>query len=382
MSRRRSGGSPRDLASAASAIAASREELAGGLADDPRLDAGRELEPSDERAGVDRRAVGREPPAVLVHADQLRAVADQAERAIEVVPGRGLGRIADDDGRGAGVGLRRLFVAEEALALELRSGVVRGQDVERLAGEPPGRVRGGDRQRRLEPLGRDRRAHRRAPARERRSAHERGVGHDPERHAAPRQLPDRPGRSLDRLLGEDDHAVEVEQQRADAGEGTVGSGHGQILAIARRILGREVRMGLLDGKKALVFGVANDHSIAWGIARAFHEQGATLGFSSVESLIERRVRPLADCIGSTFVEPCDVQDDAQIAARLRPLEAGARRPRHPRPRPRVREARGPRRALPRHVPRRLRARPRRQRLLARRPRPRRAAAAEARRAAS
>ena len=73
-------------------------------------------------------------------------------------------------------------------------------------------------------------------------------------------------------------------------------------------------MGLLDGKKALVFGVANDHSIAWGIARAFHEQGATLGFSSVESLIERRVRPLAESIGSTFVEPCDVQDDAQIAA--------------------------------------------------------------------
>jgi enoyl-[acyl-carrier protein] reductase I len=71
-------------------------------------------------------------------------------------------------------------------------------------------------------------------------------------------------------------------------------------------------MGLLDGKKALVFGVANDHSIAWGIARAFHEQGATLGFSSVESQIERRVRPLADSIGSTFVEPCDVQDDAQI----------------------------------------------------------------------
>ena len=73
-------------------------------------------------------------------------------------------------------------------------------------------------------------------------------------------------------------------------------------------------MGLLDGKKALIFGVANDHSIAWGIAKAFHEQGATLGFSSVESLIERRVRPLATSIGATFVEACDVQSDAQIAA--------------------------------------------------------------------
>ena len=73
-------------------------------------------------------------------------------------------------------------------------------------------------------------------------------------------------------------------------------------------------MGLLDGKNALIFGVANDHSIAWGIAKAFHEQGATVGFSSMESLIERRVRPLAGQIGSTFVVPCDVRDDGQVRA--------------------------------------------------------------------
>jgi enoyl-[acyl-carrier protein] reductase I len=72
-------------------------------------------------------------------------------------------------------------------------------------------------------------------------------------------------------------------------------------------------MGLLDGRRALIFGVANDHSIAWGIAQALHEQGATVGFSSVESLIDKRVRPLANRLGSDFVEPCDVQDDAQIA---------------------------------------------------------------------
>jgi enoyl-[acyl-carrier protein] reductase I len=72
-------------------------------------------------------------------------------------------------------------------------------------------------------------------------------------------------------------------------------------------------MGLLDGKSALIFGVANDHSIAWGIAKALHEEGAEVGFSSVESLIDRRVRPLAASIGSTFVEPCDVQSDADIA---------------------------------------------------------------------
>lgn len=72
--------------------------------------------------------------------------------------------------------------------------------------------------------------------------------------------------------------------------------------------------GLMKGKRGLVMGVANDHSIAWGIARALHEQGATIGFSSVESLIERRVRPLATSIGSTFVEPCDVQSDDDIRA--------------------------------------------------------------------
>ncbi|HUG47043.1 MAG TPA: enoyl-ACP reductase [Candidatus Limnocylindria bacterium] len=72
-------------------------------------------------------------------------------------------------------------------------------------------------------------------------------------------------------------------------------------------------MGLLSGRKALVFGVANDHSIAWGIARALHEEGASVGFSSVKALMERRVRPLAQSLGSTFVEPCDVQNDEQIS---------------------------------------------------------------------
>jgi len=73
-------------------------------------------------------------------------------------------------------------------------------------------------------------------------------------------------------------------------------------------------MALLDGRRALIFGVANDHSIAWGIAQALHDAGASVGFSSVEALIERRVRPLAESIGSTFVEPCDVQSDDQIRA--------------------------------------------------------------------
>jgi enoyl-[acyl-carrier protein] reductase I len=73
-------------------------------------------------------------------------------------------------------------------------------------------------------------------------------------------------------------------------------------------------MGLLDGKNALVFGIANQRSIAWGIAKALHEHGATLGLSYAGEVLERRVRPLAEEIGCTFVEPCDVAYDDQIQA--------------------------------------------------------------------
>jgi len=68
-------------------------------------------------------------------------------------------------------------------------------------------------------------------------------------------------------------------------------------------------MGLLDGKTALVFGLANDRSIAWGITQAFHAQGARLGLSYAGEVLERRVRPLAASIGCTFVESCDVTRD-------------------------------------------------------------------------
>lgn len=73
-------------------------------------------------------------------------------------------------------------------------------------------------------------------------------------------------------------------------------------------------MKLLDGKKALIFGVANQRSIAWGIAQAFHEHGAEIGFSYGLPQLERRVRPLAEEIGVDFVELCDVMVDADIDA--------------------------------------------------------------------
>lgn len=73
-------------------------------------------------------------------------------------------------------------------------------------------------------------------------------------------------------------------------------------------------MGNLSGKTALIFGVANDHSIAWGIAKAFHAEGAKLAFSYGIPALEKRVRPLAESIGVDFLELCDVTEDAQIDA--------------------------------------------------------------------
>ncbi len=73
-------------------------------------------------------------------------------------------------------------------------------------------------------------------------------------------------------------------------------------------------MGLLDGKTALIFGIANDHSLAWGIAEAFHREGATLGFSYAGQALEKRVRPLAESIGVDFVEECNVTSDEAIEA--------------------------------------------------------------------
>jgi enoyl-[acyl-carrier protein] reductase I len=74
----------------------------------------------------------------------------------------------------------------------------------------------------------------------------------------------------------------------------------------------EAVMGILDGKTAVIFGVANERSIAWGIAKEFHAQGAQVGLSYAGEALERRVKPLAQSIGCTFVEECDVASDAAI----------------------------------------------------------------------
>ena len=72
--------------------------------------------------------------------------------------------------------------------------------------------------------------------------------------------------------------------------------------------------GILEGRKALVFGVANDRSIAWAVARELHAQGADLAFTYAGEVLEKRVRPLAEGIGSTLVLPCDVARDQEIEA--------------------------------------------------------------------
>jgi enoyl-[acyl-carrier protein] reductase I len=70
----------------------------------------------------------------------------------------------------------------------------------------------------------------------------------------------------------------------------------------------------MDGKIALVFGLANKNSIAWGIVQRLHAEGATILLSYAGAVLEKRVFPLAEEIGCDFVEQCDVTDDAQLDA--------------------------------------------------------------------
>ena len=71
---------------------------------------------------------------------------------------------------------------------------------------------------------------------------------------------------------------------------------------------------LMQGKRGLIMGVANDHSIAWGIARTLAAQGAALAFTHQGEALGRRVRPLAQSLNSELVLPCDVEDIASVDA--------------------------------------------------------------------
>ena len=78
---------------------------------------------------------------------------------------------------------------------------------------------------------------------------------------------------------------------------------------------------LMQGKRGLIMGVANDHSLAWGIAAACAAQGAELAFTYQGDALGRRVKPLAASVGSDLVFPCDVSDDTSIDAAFESLRA-------------------------------------------------------------
>ena len=69
---------------------------------------------------------------------------------------------------------------------------------------------------------------------------------------------------------------------------------------------------LMAGKRGLIMGVANDRSLAWGIARSVAEHGAELAFTYQGEALARRVGPLAESLGSNVLLPCDVNDDAAL----------------------------------------------------------------------
>lgn len=71
-------------------------------------------------------------------------------------------------------------------------------------------------------------------------------------------------------------------------------------------------MGILEGKKGVILGVASERSIAWGIAQALHKEGAELAFTYAGEVMEKRVRPLAESLGSKLIVPCDVTKDDEI----------------------------------------------------------------------
>ncbi|MBI1620939.1 enoyl-ACP reductase FabI [Aquamicrobium zhengzhouense] len=79
--------------------------------------------------------------------------------------------------------------------------------------------------------------------------------------------------------------------------------------------------GLMKGKRGLIMGVANDHSIAWGIAKHAAEQGAELAFTYQGEAFGRRVKPLADKIGTKLLLPCDVEDISTVDSVFETLKA-------------------------------------------------------------
>ena len=81
------------------------------------------------------------------------------------------------------------------------------------------------------------------------------------------------------------------------------------------------KSGLMAGRRGLIMGVANDHSIAWGVAKALADQGAELAFTYQGEALGKRVKPLAGSLGSSLILPCDVEDLASVDKVFEALKA-------------------------------------------------------------
>ncbi len=79
-------------------------------------------------------------------------------------------------------------------------------------------------------------------------------------------------------------------------------------------------MGLMSGKRGIIFGVANEKSIAWGVAQQLHEAGAEIAFTYLNEALEKRVRPLAESLDASIILPCDVQNEEEMVAVFSELE--------------------------------------------------------------
>lgn len=80
------------------------------------------------------------------------------------------------------------------------------------------------------------------------------------------------------------------------------------------------RYSSLEGKRALIVGVANERSLAWAITRALHATGCSVGLTFLNEALERRVRPLAESVSAELIEPCDVQNPETLDALVKTVE--------------------------------------------------------------
>ena len=109
--------------------------------------------------------------------------------------------------------------------------------------------------------------------------------------------------------------------------------------------------GLMQGKRGLIMGLANEKSLAWGISKSLAEHGAELAFSYLGEALEKRVRPLAEQLGSDLCIPCDASDQASIDAAFAALGRALGQHRFPGPRDRLFGQERAARQICRHQPR-------------------------------